>query len=64
MHEVAALTIWFSANIAAMMLTMLLPHIFPDTPGNRARRDQLVRVPAEEGISEENAAMVEIGKAA
>jgi hypothetical protein len=64
MHEVAVLAIWFGLNIAVMMLTMLLPHIFADSPGSGRKQDRLVRVHSGEGIREERAAMVQIGKAA
>jgi hypothetical protein len=64
MHDVEALIIWSALNIAGMMLAMLMPHIVSDSPGSGRKHDQLVRVPSAEGISEENAAMVEIGKAA
>lgn len=63
MHGVAVLTIWFALNIAGMLLTMM-PHIFADSCGTGRKQDQLVRVPSEEGILEEEAAMVRIGKAA
>lgn len=64
MHEVAVLTIWFALNIAGMLLTMFLPHIFADARGTGRKLDQLVRVPSEEDILDERAAMVRIGKAA
>jgi hypothetical protein len=64
MHEVAVLTIWFALNIAGMMLTMLMSHICADSPGSRRKHDQLVRVPSEDGITEERTAMVRMGKAA
>jgi len=64
MHEGAVLTIWFALNIAGMMLTMMMPHIFADARGTGRKHDQLARVPSEEGTLEERAAMVRIGKAA
>lgn len=38
MHEVAILAIWFSFTIAGMILTILMPHIFPDSPGKMESR--------------------------
>jgi hypothetical protein len=64
MHEVAVLTIWFSSIIAGMMVTMLLPHIFPEAPGNKERQDQFVPVPSEEGLRERRASEIHVGKAA
>jgi hypothetical protein len=64
MHEVAVLTIWFALNIAGMMLTMLMSHIFSDPPGSRRKHDHLVRVPSGDGITEERIAMARMGKTA
>ncbi|OQW31581.1 MAG: hypothetical protein A4E19_08185 [Nitrospira sp. SG-bin1] len=64
MHEVAVLIVWFALNIAAMILTMLMPHVFADSPGSRKKHDQPVLVLSEDGITEERTAMVPIGKAA
>jgi hypothetical protein len=64
MHDVEALIIWSTLNLAGMMLTLLMLHIVSDSPGSGRKHDQLVPVYSEEGISEEDAAMVEIGKAA
>jgi hypothetical protein len=64
MHEVAILTIWFALNIAGMMVTMLMSHVFSDSPRSRRKHDQLVQVPSGEGLTEERTAMVRMGKAA
>ena len=39
MHEMIALTIWFELTIAGMMLTLLIPRIFPDAPHGAEVRD-------------------------
>lgn len=35
MYETAVLVIWCSSVIAGMMVTMLMPHIFTESTGNR-----------------------------
>jgi hypothetical protein len=64
MHEIAILIIWFSSIIAGMMLTMLLPHIFPEASGNGERQDELVPMSSEEELRERSTSEVPVGKAA
>jgi hypothetical protein len=64
MHEVAILAIWFSFTIAGMILTILMPHIFPDSPGKNGEQDQLVRVSSEDGLQGHRIAIGRVRKAA
>lgn len=40
MAELAVLAIWFASVIAGMVLTMLMPHIFPDLPAHQTMLDK------------------------
>ncbi len=48
MDHVAILVIWFSSVIAGMLLTMLLPRIFPEPHGNGVYQGEVAQVPSKE----------------
>ena len=64
MHEMTVLTIWFAINIAGVILTMLMPRIFPDAPRKVEKRDNVVQMSAYENLEGGSLLMVYDDKAA
>lgn len=64
MHEMAISIIWFSLVIGGMILTMFIPHIFPDAPKSRRPDDRVAPVPSGDERQEHGALVGEMGEAA
>lgn len=64
MHDMTSLTIWFAANIAGVILTMLMSRIFPDAPRKVEKRDNLVQMSAYENLEGGSMLMIYGDKAA
>ena len=64
MDEMAILIIWFSLIIGGMILTMFIPHIFPDAPNSRRQYDRVAPVQSRDERQEHRALVGEMGEAA
>lgn len=64
MHDMAVLMIWCASNIAGVILTLCLPHIFPDAPGGEKVRDEVVHLAPYEGFEGERMSVLYGDKAA
>jgi hypothetical protein len=64
MHEMTALTIWLALTIAGMMLTLLMPRIFPDAPHGAEARDNSAHRSSYEDLEGDRMSIVYGDKAA
>ena len=64
MHETAILTIWFATHIAGVILTLLMPMMFPDAPQRVNSRDNVVQLTACENLEGGHVLMVYRDRAA
>lgn len=64
MHEMAILVVWFSVNIGGMILTMFIPHLFPDAPKSEEQHGRVAHVPSRDSRQEQPVLVGEIGEAA
>lgn len=64
MHDMAFVIIWFAVNIAGVILTMLLPWIFPDAPAGEKARDEVVNLSPYGGFEGERRSILYSDKAA
>ena len=64
MHDMEVLMIWCASNIGGVILTMCLPQIFPDAPGGKEVRDEVVHLAPYEGFEGERMSILYSEKAA
>ena len=64
MHEMTALTIWFAINIAGVILTMLMPRIFPNAPHGAEAQDSVAHRSSYEDLEGDRMSIVYSDKAA
>jgi len=58
MHEMTVLTIWFAINIAGVILTILMPRIFPDAPHGAEARDNVAHRSSYEDLEGDHMSIV------